>query len=383
MSIQRQADLPETTVENRAQYAKALHRPHGAHDEPVPACGERDRPEATFKYVPTERLLPFRTLCQNPACFGDDGTPDEGTEGPTCPRCGEAERDRRTVEGRIAVVDPCGCEIALLPDGGQQLVDACPECESADLHERSPESPQSVLPADAPGYLCKACRHEFDEPVQRPSTEQLSGLSKTLAEADPDDLATDGGAPDPDAFRIPTIDDLDAMRVAHGLSQKELSRRAGCEPDRFNHILHHDIDPQTATMRAFLDVLQAAEPQAPDDVERRGPKPRPSTLAGQLDEADPDVIPDGGLRFTTTDNIFVSDHAREMWAERFPDADLAIGDAWREAEPIEHPTAPLLSGKYARCWDERAVMIAQRHTLLTVFKLANDPATVQREVRLR
>lgn len=92
---------------------------------------------------------------------------------------------------------------------------------------------------------------------------------------------------------------------------------------------------------------------------------------------------DDGVRFTTTDNIFVSDHAREQWAERFPDADCDVDDAWRAAESIEHPTAPLLSGKYARCWEQRAVMIAQRRTLLTVFKLANDPATVQREVGLR
>lgn len=80
----------------------------------------------------------------------------------------------------------------------------------------------------------------------------------------------------PEDFRIPTVGELDQMRVALGLSQRELSRRAGCGEGRFHAILHRGMDPQTDTMRSFLDVLQTAEPTEPEDIDRTGPKPRPS-----------------------------------------------------------------------------------------------------------
>lgn len=90
-------------------------------------------------------------------------------------------------------------------------------------------------------------------------------------------LVTDGGAPDPDEFQIPTIEELDAMRVACNLPQAELSRRAGFEDSRFNDILHQDLDPQTKTMRSLLDVLQEAGTDEPEDrSDVRGPKPKAS-----------------------------------------------------------------------------------------------------------
>ena len=106
--------------------------------------------------------------------------------------------------------------------------------------------------------------------------------------------ATEQSAPNPHIFRIPTVAELDAMRVARGLTQKELSRRAGCEPGRFNTILHRDMDPQTETMRSFLAVLRATEPRSDGEITRRGPKPRPSALADRLDQADPDADRAGG-----------------------------------------------------------------------------------------
>lgn len=87
---------------------------------------------------------------------------------------------------------------------------------------------------------------------------------------------TDDTAPEPDDFRIPTIAELDAMRVDVRLSQRELSRRAGLEEGRFNSILHKDMDPQIGTMRALLDVLREAEPRTAEEIERTGPKPSPS-----------------------------------------------------------------------------------------------------------
>ena len=95
-----------------------------------------------------------------------------------------------------------------------------------------------------------------------------------MAETNPDPDITPGD------FRIPTIDELDSLRVDHGLSQQELSRRAGMEESRFNHILHNDIDPHTSTLRAFLGVLQNTPKMDESDLsQKRGPKPKPSPLA--------------------------------------------------------------------------------------------------------
>ncbi|SEH60696.1 hypothetical protein SAMN05192561_11229 [Halopenitus malekzadehii] len=100
-------------------------------------------------------------------------------------------------------------------------------------------------------------------------------------------------------FRIPTIREIDEMRVELGLSQAELSRRAGFEKDRFNGILYNGYDPHTSTLRSFLDALQDAEPKADEEIERRGPKPEPSTsvdeyerLSSKLEHMDPDDVGD-------------------------------------------------------------------------------------------
>jgi transcriptional regulator with XRE-family HTH domain len=150
--------------------------------------------------------------------------------------------------------------------------------------------------------LCQTCEVRKERNYVARS---LSGLAQELFEADADDvgdgLRTDGGVPDADAFRVPTITELDAMRTALNLSQAELSRQADLEQGRFSHILHNDVDPHASTLRAFLDVLQDAEPKTDDDIERTGPKPEPSPnadhdpedfdkLSAQLRHSPPDAV---------------------------------------------------------------------------------------------
>jgi transcriptional regulator with XRE-family HTH domain len=95
---------------------------------------------------------------------------------------------------------------------------------------------------------------------------------------------------DRDAFRIPTISELDAIRTDLGLSQRELSRRAGLEDDRFNCILRRDMDPRSSTLRAFLDVLQEADAKTEEELNRPGPKPEASTLAQRLENTDASAV---------------------------------------------------------------------------------------------
>jgi len=80
--------------------------------------------------------------------------------------------------------------------------------------------------------------------------------------------------PDPDEFRIPTIEQLDAMRVAANLSMKDLSECAGFKSNRFSHILNNDVNPQTRTIRAFLTALQEFDGHSISAA--TGPDPTPS-----------------------------------------------------------------------------------------------------------
>lgn len=109
------------------------------------------------------------------------------------------------------------------------------------------------------------------------------GDALLIVDADDDPrIMTDGGTvvPDPDDFAIPTIEELDQMRVAQDLNQRDLSRRAGVEPSRFNHILHNDVDPHVSTLRAFLHALRDADEADVQEVEH-GPDPTPSPNAGR------------------------------------------------------------------------------------------------------
>jgi|GEM_PF-6164642 len=219
-----------------------------------------------------------------------------------CERCrgviSSAGGDNSGPWEQLAEADPDD----LVTDGG--TIPVCPECDSHDIRQRMSGSIGNSTAPDAATWKCQVCGHAFDDPIERApeqSQKPRYGPARELFEANPDDLVTDGGAPEPDSFRIPTIADLDAMRVAKGLSQRDLSLRAGCEESRFNVILNKDLDPHTNTLRAFLAVLQDAEPRDDDEIERTGPKPEPSPnadpdpedfelLSAQLHHSPPDAI---------------------------------------------------------------------------------------------
>lgn len=97
--------------------------------------------------------------------------------------------------------------------------------------------------------------------------------------------------PDPDDFRIPTIAELDAMRVTANLSMKDLSECAGFKTSRFSHILNNEVNPQTRTIRAFLTALQEFDGHSTSGDQ--GPDPSRSGLAADEDgptEVDVDQI---------------------------------------------------------------------------------------------
>jgi hypothetical protein len=85
-----------------------------------------------------------------------------------------------------------------LPDEvSEDRVTACPACASASI-EYPPGVDFGGEPASAT-YTCQACGEAFEEPIERPPERESGscrhGTAKTLAEADPDDLITDGGQP--------------------------------------------------------------------------------------------------------------------------------------------------------------------------------------------
>jgi transcriptional regulator with XRE-family HTH domain len=96
-----------------------------------------------------------------------------------------------------------------------------------------------------------------------------------------------GESPLPEEFRIPTIEELDAMRVDANLSMKDLSECAGFKSNRFSHILNNDVNPQTRTIRAFLVALQEFDGHAPSSS--RGPAAEPSELTEREDDGPTEV----------------------------------------------------------------------------------------------
>jgi transcriptional regulator with XRE-family HTH domain len=116
--------------------------------------------------------------------------------------------------------------------------------------------------------------------------------------------------PDPDDYRIPTIEELDAMRVAANLSMKDLSECAGFTGDRFSHILHNDINPQTRTIRAFLTTLQEFDGHSTSGDQ--GPAPEPS-----------DAVDEDGLGPTEVDVEQISARLNRLnsWVVGWPEAD--------------------------------------------------------------
>lgn len=176
-------------------------------------------------------------------------------------------------------------EARVFIERGQGYLDLCGNCEVA--VDGNPVSKKEFQERPCP--LC-------GEGVKMLARHIPTCPERDSASAESDDqLVTDGGLPSPGDYRVPTIDELDAMRVDRGLSQKELSRRAGMEPGRFNHILHHDVDPHASTVRSFLRVLrEAVQSEQRDLSNKRGPKPKPSTLADPPESLE-DIRTDGGV----------------------------------------------------------------------------------------
>ena len=85
----------------------------------------------------------------------------------------------------------------------------------------------------------------------------------------------------PEELHVPTVGELDALREEYDLSKKEFARRAGFDEYRWLDITRHDLDPQASTLRAFVRVLQKADPNG--DRPRRGRNPEPACQ------------PDGGI----------------------------------------------------------------------------------------
>jgi len=72
------------------------------------------------------------------------------------------------------------------------VVEACPECESARLRRRTPDHPAS--PAhQTHRWNCVDCGLSFDDPVERPRRQPgaRSGLARELVDADPDAIGGD------------------------------------------------------------------------------------------------------------------------------------------------------------------------------------------------
>jgi len=68
------------------------------------------------------------------------------------------------------------------------VVYACPECDSSRLYHRGG---RQTIPNVSKEWLCKKCKHEFDEATKREPKVKipyLNGLAKTLSNMDPDEV---------------------------------------------------------------------------------------------------------------------------------------------------------------------------------------------------
>jgi len=141
----------------------------------------------------------------------DDNVAEKAAAGLlTCQRCDERHDGRfqrsedmtdagYSIEVRFKC-QSCGFDndntCILATDGGQPVdgtedpgtVLACPHCDRSSVQHASPDT-----------YRCEVCNETFTDPVERerrgPSRIRGDSLASMLEEANPDDLATDGGQP--------------------------------------------------------------------------------------------------------------------------------------------------------------------------------------------
>ncbi|WP_284007797.1 hypothetical protein [Haloarcula pelagica] len=253
-----------------------------------------------------------RTDADPPECPECDGTRwTQAIGGPKhCTQCGLglSEQHQETIEA----VDDYWESVQSVPEDQRLVTDGGPEVVGHDRFQ-----------------LCERCGDPVD--TEQPGVWKATNDEQWWHEDcyDEDErLITDGGVPDPDQFRIPTIAELDAMRADAGLSMRDLSRCAGYKDNRFSHILNTDTNPHCRTVRAFLTVLREFDGET--DSGDQGPDPEPSAQAAddgegptEVDveriaaklrhlEADdvgedpsPDVMTDGGVDYDRFDHFYM------------------------------------------------------------------------------
>jgi len=97
------------------------------------------------------------------------------------------EAARLQANGEIYAADGDGCRvkpITPMTDGGQDLIDCCPECEAAQFFPVHGSHVGGAATHDDE-YRCQRCKHTFDEPDQRESKQDnptRRGVAGKLAE---------------------------------------------------------------------------------------------------------------------------------------------------------------------------------------------------------
>ncbi|MDS0280041.1 hypothetical protein NDI85_19845 [Halomicroarcula sp. S1AR25-4] len=220
---------------------------------------------------------------QTLATDGGDADDTDRDDPPACPVCArpmEYCEPPHAVPHYICpnIHDPIG--IVQLP----RQVDyafACIQTDVKDSFDSAGVDPFAGVeaPADVPGLVVDGMLDRFEACLAHKRDRQRT-VEESVAGGEPEQATlkamADGGTPDPDAFRIPTIAELDAMRAAANLSMADLSECAGFTDNRFSHILTNDVNPQTRTIRAFLTALQEFDGHT--ESGDQGPAPDTSDL---------------------------------------------------------------------------------------------------------
>jgi ribosomal protein L37AE/L43A len=95
--------------------------------------------------------------------------------------------DPRRYKNLLVDADPDDIGLPMT-DGGEEMVAACPNCDSARIGRRTKTSIRRR-------WRCRDCEARFDEAVERPSrgsNVSTHGPARALEQADPDDLVSDG-----------------------------------------------------------------------------------------------------------------------------------------------------------------------------------------------
>lgn len=201
-----------------------------------------------------------------------------------------------------------------------ETIAVCPECDDPKIEPRVSSDIAGRPASTDKNYSCTKCPATFDEPDRRKryshdthtprsilkrldvpeehlppepespeddSSTQPKSNAKTAHHAERSDVDNDTETDESGERSTdrPSIKELDQRRVEYGLSQRELSRRAGFEEGRFNDILTKGLTPTDETVDALVDVFEQTEPLSADDLSsKRGPKPQPSqTLSTEQD----------------------------------------------------------------------------------------------------